>query len=397
MKFQEDQASKPWERNQIENLLRQYLKHMETSYTCSTQKMVYAAVRSFFDAQGMPLFLKREDRPRGCAFGSKVLRREEIRRLRNATEYLRDKALILFLKDSGLRESDVARLLWRDLKEYGEGFMGFEIQTKKKKTKARAFVGPETTEVLNLYREKRLQGTQKLPPEENIEDHPVFALLSNPSKRLRPVSMSGVIGDIIKLAGIEGATPHGLRKFWEQNMHVENIAYQKQMNGRALTEVERAYFWKETPELFEMYKANYPNLRVEKQEFREAEQRLRKEYERETGALRDQIRELERKNRDLRGKLEEFGVVENKVVQLERDMKEVKASRRGAIGPSAITGIILGATVMDAKESSKALRELLRKRVKALLQQIKKERGYRTEEEALQALLKEFTNGMLKR
>jgi len=300
IKYKEDQMAKPWERNQVENLLRQFLQRMEEEYACSTQKLAYAAVRSFFEAQGMPLFLKRQDRPSGCAFGSKVIGREEVRQLRNAAEYLRDKALIMFLKDSGLRESDAAELLWKDLKDFGEGFMGFEIQTKKKKTKARGFIGPETTEILKLYKQKRLQGTQKLPPEKNIEEHPVFALLTDPTRPLRASLMSPAIGDIIRLVGIEGATPHGLRKFWEQNMHVENPAYQKQMNGRALTDVERAYFWKDTPELFEMYKTNYHNLTVEKQEFKEVEERLRREYERETKTLKNRIYELERKENEMK-------------------------------------------------------------------------------------------------
>jgi len=318
MKFQEDQTAKPWERNQVENLLRQYLQNIEEKYACNTRKIAYAAVRSFFEAQGMPLFLRRQDRPSGCAFGSKVLDREEVRQLKNATESLRDKALIMFLKDSGLRESDAAKLRWKDLKDYGEGFMGFEIQTKKKKTKARGFIGSETTEILKLYKEKRLKGTQKLSPEENLEEHPVFALLTNPTKQLPPVSMSGIIGRTIKLAGIERATPHGLRKFWEQSMHVENVAYQKQMNGRALTEVERAYFWKETPELFEMYKANYRNLTVEKQEFREAEERLRREYEREIKALKNRIYELERK--------------ENEMKQIRDDLDELRKFVKEQVG-----------------------------------------------------------------
>jgi hypothetical protein len=83
-------------------------------------------------------------------------------------------------------------------------------------------------------------------------------------------------------------------------MHLEKLAYQKQMNGRALTEVERAYFWKETPELFDMYKANYHNLTIEKQEFKEVEERLRREYERETEALKDRILELESERNDIK-------------------------------------------------------------------------------------------------
>lgn len=249
MKFRENQTAKPWERRKVENLLRRYIQSLEEGYSCNTRKLAYNAVKSFFAANGMQLNLDRSDKPSGCAFGSKVPTIEEIKRIRDVAEYLRNRALILFLKDSGLRESDVAKLRWKDLKDYGEGFMGFTIETKKRKTKARGFIGPEATIVLKLYKEKRLRGTKKLPPEQNIEEHPIFALVPNPSKTMQPHFMSTQIGNVIKLAGIEGVSPHGLRKFWEQNSKYENPAYAKQMNGRALTDVERAYFWKEIPEL----------------------------------------------------------------------------------------------------------------------------------------------------
>lgn len=317
MKYQEDQEAKPWERSRVENLLRGYIQTLEEkNLTCSTQNLAFASVRSFFEAQGMPLFLKKADRPAGCAFGSKTLTREEIRQIKNAAEHLRDKVLIMFLKDSGLRLSDAAKLKWKDFKDYGEGFLGFQIQTQKKKTKARGFIGPEATEILKIYKRKRLEGTLKLPSEANIEENPVFALFSNPTKVVRPVVMSGMLGNIIKLAGVDGASPHGLRKFWEQNVHFEHVAYQKQLNGRALTSVERAYYWKATEDLFEMYSGNYHNLTIEKQDFREAEDRLRRDYERETKSLRVQINKLERKNDELMTQLNDQKLTSEQVQEL---------------------------------------------------------------------------------
>ena len=284
----------------MENLLRGYIETLEKrDLTCSTQSLAYAAVRSFFEAQDMPLFLKREDKPTGCAFGSKALTLEEIRQIKNATELLRDKALIMFLKDSGLRQSDASKLKWNAFKDYGEGFWGFQIQTKKKKVKARGFIGSEATEMLELYKRKRMEGTKKLPPEENIEDNPVFALIAEPTKVVRSGVMSGNIGKIISLAGIENASPHGFRKFWEQSVHFEHEAYQKQLNGRALDSVERAYYWKEVPELLEMYRSNYHNLMIEQSDFREAEERLRRDYEREISGLRERICDLEKRNTKL--------------------------------------------------------------------------------------------------
>ena len=53
---------------------------------------------------------------------------------------------------------------------------------------------------------------------------------------------------------------HGLRKFWEQHVHAKKESYVKQLNGRALNGVERAYDWLTVEQLFDIYKENYPNL-----------------------------------------------------------------------------------------------------------------------------------------
>lgn len=297
MKYNEDQEGKPWERSRVENLVRGFVNQLaELGKTCNTQKLAIASVKSFYVAQGMPLNLNRADNPAGCAFGSKAFTYEEIRRVKNAAEFLRDKALIMFLKDSGLRQSDAAKLNWSDFKDYGEGFWGFQIQTKKKGIKARGFIGSETTELLKIYKRKRLEGTQKLPPETNIEENPVFALFADPTKPFKAAYMSDAIGNIVSLAGIDRASGHGLRKFWEQNMHVEHEAYQKQMNGKALDSVERAYYWYETEKLFELYKVNYHNLRIEKSDFKEMESRLRRDYEKEIDRLQRQLDEEKTQN-----------------------------------------------------------------------------------------------------
>lgn len=326
MKYEEDQTTKPWERSKVENLVREYIEYLQTEkkYACNTQHSCYTVITSFFSANGVPLNLTRQDRPIGCAFGSKTIKPDEIRKIANAAESLRDKALIMFLKDSGLRQSDVAKLDWRDLKDYGEGFMGFQMQTVKKKIKARGFVGSETTSILNIYKRKRLEGTKKIPAETNIEAHPLFSLHSDPAERLKPEYISSVVGDIIRLAAVDGATPHGLRKFWEQNIKVEKTAYQKQMNGRALDKTEIAYFWKETSELFEIYKNNYDNLRVERQDFKEVTDRLRRGYQKETETQRERIEKVERENLELKQRLNGYGLSNERVEELTNENEDMK-------------------------------------------------------------------------
>lgn len=299
MKWEENQAQKPWERSRVENLVREYLKHMdeEKGLSCGYAQSAFTAIMSFFKKNGLPLNLDANDRPEGDSLGgSAVPTREQIKRIVNGTESLRYRALILFLKDSGLRTSDVLRLRWKELQDYRNGFLGVKILTKKKKVKATAFVGPETTEALMIYKQARIKGTEKVPPEENIEDHPIFALRGKPKKPLRTVRVSNDVGAVITRVGFNNLTPHGLRKFWEQNMHAEREAYLKQMNGRKLKTDERAYLTRNPADLFAIYKENYPNLRVLtrpiSKEIEEIEQQLRKEYEERIRLLERQIQLL---------------------------------------------------------------------------------------------------------
>ncbi len=295
LKLEEEESEKPWQRVDVENRVRRYLEYLEgEGQAGSSRRSVLTAIRSFFKAQQLPLRLDRQDYP-DCAYmnASSVPTREDVKKLADAALHVRDRAVILFLKDSGLRQSDLPQIRWKDLRELPGGFLGFTILTKKKHVKARGFVGPETVDVLEIYRRSRLQGTQKLPPEENILEHPVFAKLTDGSQSLLPKTMSTRIGECVERAGLKGKglRPHGLRKYWSQNVHVEKPSYQKQMNGRMLDAVEKAYEWKTVEELFHIYRENYVSLRLEKSVSEEVEG-LRKEHREEIELLKDRIRTL---------------------------------------------------------------------------------------------------------
>lgn len=264
LKWQENQSAKPWERSHVENLVRDYLASMEQDegLSCSYAQGAYASIRSFFTKNGMPLFMDGNDRPEGEGIGSLVPTKEQVKQLVHGAGTLRYRALILFLKDSGLRISDALGLKWGDLHNHDGGFYGFELITKKRHAKANGFVGSETTNALNLYKQKRLKGTRKIAPERNLEEHYIFCARAQPTKALAVTAVSKNIGDIIRRIGFEGLKPHGLRKFWEQHMKAEREAYLKQINGRKLTTVEHAYLTKNPADLFEIYRENYDNLRV---------------------------------------------------------------------------------------------------------------------------------------
>jgi len=309
---EEDNNLKPWQREKVENLVRQYLGYLTTrahkgtrnqgkkGLTGSSRSLALCGIRSFFKAQGLPLRLDRSDQPeKSYMHASERPSREAIKKMVDAANYLRDRCLILFLKDSGLRESDVEGLRWRDLDPFPDGFMGLILETKKKKVKARPFIGEEASSLLALYKRQRLFGTEKIPPEKDLENHPIFALFSNPEKPLKARIMSSRVGDIIRLVGIANVSPHGLRKFWEDNVHAKKEAWVKQLNGRKLARDERAYQWKTREELFQIYRENYDNLRVMakpvSKQVEEIEARIRNKYEEKITLLDTKLRELEQR------------------------------------------------------------------------------------------------------
>ena len=77
-----------------------------------------------------------------------------------------------------------------------------------------------------------------------------------------------------------------------------------------------------------MYRGNYHNLTIEKQDFREAEDRLRRDYERETKSLRSQIYELERKNDELKAQLNSQKLTSEDVNELLRRIEKLEKNAK---------------------------------------------------------------------
>jgi len=312
LKYEEDLKEKPWERSRVENLVRGYLQHLGEKGLKSLEQPYYA-ITSFFSCNGLHLNLNTGDAPKNhSSRGSSVATPEDTRRVLDACDYIRDRGMVLFLKDSGLRASDLPQLKWRDLKPYGEGFLAFELITTKERVLARGFVGPETTPILMLYKKKRVEGTRRILPEMNIEDHPVFADLEKGERPMKNTVISARLSYIFQLAGMRerDVSAHGLRKFWEQNVHAKKESYVKQLNGRALSKVEKAYDWLTREQLFEIYQSNYDNLRVLSRsiakEVQALEERLRREYELKIAEERGKREELEKQLSGLREQMTEI-------------------------------------------------------------------------------------------
>ncbi|UCE28554.1 MAG: tyrosine-type recombinase/integrase [Candidatus Bathyarchaeota archaeon] len=237
----------------LEGKVKEFMKYLEeeavwmdqkkipqkhVGYGVGTRQIVYAGILSFFALNEYPLNMKRGDRPNGDKIGSRIPEKAELVKLVNAAKSRRHRADILFLKDSGLRLSDVVRLRWSDLEDFGEGFYGFRLITRKKRVKAVSFVGPETTQAL-----------EQLPRKKDR----IFPIA--------PKYLSTAISTLISEASLDaGFTAHGLRKYFNTELEAARVPkeYRYAMMGKRVS----VYDENRQRRLLKVYRENYDSLRV---------------------------------------------------------------------------------------------------------------------------------------
>ena len=222
----------------LETKVKAYISHLEErGLAPATRRLAYASINSFFASNRYPLEFTPQDRPDGDSEGSRIPEKDEIKMILNAAKSRRYRALILFLKDSGLRVSDAVMLRWDQAVDYGNGFWGWSIVTKKRSVKGTPFIGPETLEALNQLPKK--------------------------GKRVFPMSAktaSNKLYDIIQSTGLKGVTGHGLRKYFSVEMEAARVPeeYRLRMMGKRTG----PYDEKRDRILFEEYKRAYDHLRI---------------------------------------------------------------------------------------------------------------------------------------
>jgi integrase len=273
----------------LEGKVKGFMRHLEDKpYSIATRKMAYASILSFFECNLYPLDMHPHDRPSGESRGSRIPEKTEIVKMLNAAKSQTYRATILFLKDSGLRVSDVIRLKWDDMEDLGEGFWGWKVLTKKRKIQATPFVGPETTEALKLLPHK---------------DERVFPIART--------TLCNAITQIIKRAGLKDVSAHGLRKYFNVELQAARVPreWRYQMMGKKIS----AYDENRLTKLFAAYREAYGNLRVYGAGVNAEVEKLKKNME-----------ELRAENQELRQRLNGYTLSNDQVAELLRRIEKLE-------------------------------------------------------------------------
>jgi len=310
----------PRENHVVESKVRAWLASMKGVKSPATCRSMLNAVRNFFALNLHPLRLLRSDTPQGDSVGSRIPEREEVIRIADAGKW-KYRAAVMFLKDSGLRISDVVKICWEDKVELGNGFWNFNLVTQKKQVQACAFVGPETTRLLEQFKTKTGR---------------IFGTTSH--------NMGKQLNRIILRTKIEGVSAHGLRKYFVTSMEHERIPkdYYLHMMGKKSS----VYSEKRRSTLFEAYRKAYGELAIYAQ----------KEQEKEMEDLKAEVKNLREKIRNLpvAPSIEELNKA---VAKMQKQANKFFHTHLNNLVTSLLKQGVKMETINDANEEAKKLLE----------------------------------------
>jgi len=308
-------ADDPRDQRRYEIKLKAFVSFLqEKGYAISSVQVAYAAIRSFFETNFMPLQMRKGDYPTGESLGHRAATKDEIKKLCEKIS-LRTKTLIFFLKDSGLRIGDVSRLKYGDISkqlESGESYIQINLITRKNKTVAKTFIGPETVQLLKKYMEQRKKGTRNVKVEEISHDSPLFRQRETFGAISRS-GLSSLLGHHIIRIGLEKEiSAHSFRKFFQTQLEAGGVHpnWVQQMMGHKLSGVEGSYSRPTEQQLRDVYVRAYNFLRINpvlvtSEEIKSLETRLEESRQR-TDALVHENEQLKQVITELQNRTEQL-------------------------------------------------------------------------------------------
>ncbi len=270
MRMKDQDSGDPRDSKRIERMVKTQMSELrESGYSAETCKQLRKAVKSFFESQEIDLSFKAKDSPHGASNGSRIALPDEVRDMYDNMVFgfkIRNRAIVMFLKDSGLRVSDAvqvnagAYLSARVVENAaGETFKVFRDPEETQKMKINAYVhlGPESVKAIDEYLEERRQKGEVIQ-----DDAPLF-LHRRQGERITDSGIKSLFFRVKKWLGDGGykKSAHSLRKFHRTRLEGGGMpeGWVKILQGKQADVYQQP---QHTGELTEMYVKCYDRLRV---------------------------------------------------------------------------------------------------------------------------------------
>jgi integrase len=277
--------------NKVVNLVNQVVR--DGRLKGSSARDYVKAMSSFMKAMGLPFHVDSKRLPKFSNLGRKIILREQIRVIyeKPGTEFWhRNRALTMFLKDSGLRISDVRRYNvcdYLDAPTFQHETGTFKdmgaIATQKTSEYAYVYLGPETVEAVDAYLEQRKAGAHE----------PLF--LDRDGKRMTSDALTQLFMRLSeRLLDGDRIGAHSFRKFQQTQLEAAGVNgnWIKRYQGRKVKDSTGVYSNpQDIPgQLLETYIEHYDALKV--YEVKQALEKRIEERDDEVQQLRRTIEEM---------------------------------------------------------------------------------------------------------
>jgi len=174
------------------------------------------------------------------------------------------KALVMTLKDTGLRVTDLMNLNCNSiLDNWNKTLIMFTIVTEKTGYLAKTFFGSDAIKALKEYINDRRNGSRKRKPENITKDSPLFVNWKN-RKRMTRQNASMIIRNAFLKIGEKKLSPHSFRKKLQTDLEKAGMPtnWIDQVLGHQLINSRDAYSLPTDQELLEAYQKAYPTIQL---------------------------------------------------------------------------------------------------------------------------------------
>lgn len=307
----------------------------EKGYASSTTYAVYKAVNSFLTSQGLE-FKLHGAKPRVYSQGQRIIEKNEIKEMLEATGEIRNKAMILTLKDSGLRVSDLVKLRYdqvRNALESNLDFVLIRLRQAKNDIPAMPIIGPESLRAIQKWIEFRRRNG------EEIQDTSfLFTKIEGEGKRqpLLSQSISTTIRKIVEKCGLKDVSAHSFRKFHTTMLQAGGVpeSWIAIIQGRKINDSRSAYVHPSDSQLIAAYSEAYPALSLEETTRLEEYEKRLETYQEENLMLKQQLSTLQGELTQLRTELESYGYL--RAIREGPDSAKKYGQQIGLIPPDSV-------------------------------------------------------------
>ena len=170
---------------------------------------LHAPIKSFFKYNYVPLKMFT---PKFATQPLQPHTMEEIKMLMQVAD-VRERAIVMFLKDSGTSREDAVKLTYRDIQseyEQGKEIIHLQLTRQKEAVGYDTFLGKEAVDNLRVYLEYRKRQGETVTKETRL-------LATLHGKTLTPENLSMIFVRLSKKVGFD-ASPHRLRKFFASHL-----------------------------------------------------------------------------------------------------------------------------------------------------------------------------------